>query len=124
MKLRSIRGGSIGSAEPAAEAKIRAARVEAARKTRWKELNEAELVPRGPLGWLIHEPTDAVYVLKRGGVFGPGRAAVEFASTDDASLAYYVALDQSVVVLERLRHPRTYTEHVERREQRRLKVVR
>jgi hypothetical protein len=103
---------------------VRTARVEAARRTNWKELEEGHLVRRGPFDWLVHEPSDEVFVIKRGSVFAQGRATIDFVSPDDPSVAFYVTARDEIVLLERLNTPRTWTEHVERREQRRLRVVR
>jgi hypothetical protein len=93
------------------EQQLRTARVEAVRKTHWTELEQADLVPRGPFGWLVHAQSDCVYRLYRGAVFD--RGTIGFASPD-AALAYYVTARNEVVVLERLTHPASWSAFVER----------
>jgi hypothetical protein len=100
------------------EHELRAARAAAARRTKWREFSEGEFVRRGPRGaWLVHEPTDEIFVLRRGSVFAD-RATIEFAREDDPSIAYFVTADERVVALERVPHPRTWSEHVARQARR------
>lgn len=94
--------------------RVRPARLQAARRNaKWTEI-ENDLVPRAR-GWLVSASTDAIYTPTRGIVFAPHSVNV---IADQADLAFYVDRDGELVFLERL--PFTWSEHVERREQRRL----
>jgi hypothetical protein len=74
----------------------RARRVESARANhRWTELEEVDLVVRGP--FLVSAATDAVFVPYRGATFGrSGR--IEFAELVEL---YFVVRDGDVTMLER-----------------------
>lgn len=95
-------------------AKVRAARLEIARR-HWTEITPAErLVARGP--WLVDTETDFIYIRRRGETFEPGRA--NLLSGEGVSLAFYVNKSGDVVPLERVPSPRTYSEHAERQARR------
>ncbi len=102
-------------------ARVRAARIKAARaQSQWEELVESHLVPRA--GWLVHEPTDTLFTIRRGETFEPGKAT--FLSGEGARLAFFVTLADEVVVLEPFDSPRTWSEVVERKTRGHLKAVR
>jgi hypothetical protein len=99
---------------------LRAARVEVARRN-WREIAPAErLVARG-LGWLVDAETDFIFVRRGGTTFEPERASL--LSGEGADLWFFVDRDGDPVVLERVTSPATWSEHVARREQRRLRAA-
>jgi hypothetical protein len=99
---------------------VRSARIEVARRNpRWTEIPEARLVRRG-LGYLVDAETDLVYTLRRGETFVRGTSNSGYS---DHHLAFCVDLAGEVVMLE-LDGSATWSERVERRERRRLRVVR
>lgn len=93
---------------------VRPERVAVARRmSKWTEI-ESDLVPRGR-SWLVSASTDAVYVRHPGVVFQPYSVNV---IADRVELSFYVDEDGELVFLDRLGF--TWSEHVERRERRRL----
>jgi hypothetical protein len=83
------------SDERPTEDKIRARRVEVARRnSAWTELTETALVPRGR--WLVDADSDELYSLHRGTVFSKGAIAFDA----DVELAFFVDRDGEVVLLE------------------------
>jgi hypothetical protein len=106
----------IGRAEPEPnedEARLRALRVESARRnaTHWTEILEVDLARRGR--FLVHAETDAIYRPYRGVIFARDEARPSF--NENVSMEFYVSKD-GVAFLERV--PGTWSEHVARRARR------
>lgn len=105
--MPSIPAGRIGGRrlEPESEVEaamrlVRAKRVEVARRNEsWTEIAEERLVVR-ELGLLVDSETDIVWRLRRGEVFGPKSASVEFVSKDQR-MSFFVSRSGDVVFLER-----------------------
>lgn len=91
------------------EARLRAARLDVARRnSQWTELEEVDLVPRGPRNqWRVSASTDEIYAPHRGAVFQSWSTSVV---ADHAELAFYVDRDGDLVFLER--KPGTWSDHV------------
>jgi hypothetical protein len=88
---------------------LREARVALARRmSTWREIPEP--VRRGP--WLVDAESDELFVVRRGATFEPGRAHI--LSGDGFPLSFYVDVDGDVVVLEKVKSPATWSEHVAR----------
>jgi hypothetical protein len=103
--------------EPSPDDELRRVKVENARKnTRWVELEEVDLVRRGP--YFVSATTDALFVLYRGASFGrSGR--IEFAETVEL---YYFVRDGDVTLVERVTSPASWSEVVERRAKRQARA--
>jgi hypothetical protein len=100
----------------AREQEVRRARLELARRqSAWTEIPETRLVRRGR--YLVDAETDFVYVLRRGLVFEPGRAAVGYVA-DQTPMTYFVDQAGEIVFLEQPGAPRTWSEIVERKARR------
>lgn len=108
-----ISAGRIGGTRTRTEEEeIRAARVRFARGNQnWEELERPHLVRRGP--WLVHEPSDRLFVVYRGTVFS---RSANFAEA--TTLAFTVGPDDTLTFFERVRHPATWSEVVERQARR------
>lgn len=109
--------GSIGrpgsqSERTAAEeaARVREARVESARSNQyWRELEEVDLVKRGP--YLVSASTDELFTPHRGAIFDRGK--VEFGERSE--LYFFVSRQDDVVMLERVTSPASWSEVVRQR---------
>ena len=98
------------------ERQVREKRLELARRrTNWTEIPETRLVRRAR--FLVDAETDLMWVVRRGHVFEPGRAAVGYVS-DNAPMTFFVDRDADVVFLEQPGGPRTWSEVVARRARR------
>ena len=100
-------------AEREARAKqVKLARLQVARKhPKWIEVEEVDLVARG-YDWLVSATTDRIYKRHFGVVFVDVATVV----ADMVELHWYVnASDGSVVFLERVTNPETWTQYLERR---------
>lgn len=84
-------------------ARLRDARVAAARRVGWKELPEERLVARER--WIVDSTTDVVYALYRGAVFETSSAAI--IPDRNPRLEFYLDRHGEPVVLER--QPRTWS---------------
>ncbi len=95
------------------ERHVRAARLEEARRqTTWREIPETSLVRRGP--FLVDSETDAVFVVRRGHIFEPGRATIGYLP-DNIPMTYFVDEAGSVVFIERYTGAATWSEIVARK---------
>jgi hypothetical protein len=102
----AIRAGELAVEE-------RKLRIEQARRhSRWKEIEEVDLVSRGR-GLLVSATTDEVFTVYRGTVFVPGSAII---TSDQIPLRFFVRGDE-LVFLEAT--GKTWTEILEARERRR-----
>lgn len=113
MKLQAISAGFIGGrrAPEVTEDKLRAARVEVARK-HWQEIDPPERLVSRQLGLLVDEETDRVFRLCRASVFARGSS--NLISGDGANLWFYVNRAGWPVILEPLAG-KTWSGIVERR---------
>lgn len=103
------------SDERPSDDEIRERRVEVARRhPGWREVQEAELVPR-PLAYLVHAEKDWIFTRVRGTVFATGSVTVV---AEHPSYFFYVGQDGELVFLER--QSGTWSELVAKRERRRL----
>lgn len=95
---------------------MRAARLEEARRqTAWTEIAETRLVRRGP--FLVDSDTDAVFVVRRGHVFEPGRATIGYV-LDKAAMTYFIGRDGHIVFVEPYLGAATWSDIVARKAQR------
>jgi hypothetical protein len=77
----------------------------------WTELDEVDLVKRGP--WLVSATTDELFTIYRGSVFGP-YGQIEYDAMRE--LAFFVTRKpEDVVLLEKSSSPRTWSEVAYRR---------
>jgi hypothetical protein len=96
---------------------VRDARLEFARRqAHWTELAEGGLVRRGA-SFLVDSDDDAVYVLRRGHVFEPGRATIGYIP-DNTAMTFYVDQADNIVFVERYSGAATWSEIVARRARR------
>jgi hypothetical protein len=96
MRLGSVFSRSPSAEEVAAE-NLREQRVAAARRNRyWVELEETDLVRRGP--WHVHAETDELLTRYRGAIFPTGMASIAF--NDQVEMLFYVDRFGEVVFLE------------------------
>ena len=100
----------------ALDERLRPARLEAARRnSQWTELDEVDLVPRGPRdAWLVSAANDAVYERYRGVAFAPGSVNI----ISDRPPLFFSVVDGRFAFYERL--PFTWTAHLEKRAAREL----
>ena len=88
---------------------------EARRQSAWTEIPETSLVRRGP--FLVDSDTDAVFVVRRGHVFEPGRATIGYLP-DNTPMTFFVDRDGDIVFVEPYLGAATWSEIVARKAQR------
>ena len=113
---RRIGAGTMGrNAEPVDQLavkreEVRAARLDAVRRNRRRtELEETTLIPRGP--FLVHAPSDELFVFRRGEVWEPDRASIGYVR-EDAEMDYFVDREGDVVFVERQLRGKTWSDVV------------
>jgi hypothetical protein len=89
---------------------VRAARIETARRAGWREVAYESLVRRAR--WLVLAETDELLVPRPGVTFEPARATLM--SGHGVDLTFAVDPDGDLVVLEKVTHPRSWSEYVRR----------
>ena len=89
---------------------VKAARIETAQRAGWREVEYASLVKRAR--WLVLAETDELLVPRGGVTFEPGRGSL--VSGHGVDLVFAIDPDGDVLVLEKVTHPSSWSEHVRR----------